>query len=154
MGYDWGKDEYFPAFTGPHRERLNEMIEQHFWYREICLTPPERWRKRFVSRLNQIIPKYKRVWDVEDSGDLNILRKETYNEKSRNVHSEYPQSQLQGSADYASNADDHAKGHTLDGPPAEMLTDYMDSYREPEARILEELEDLFSALSTLNQGGF
>lgn len=154
MGYDWGANEYYPDFTGPHRERLNSMIQERFWYREICVTPPERWKKLFVSKLNQIIPKYARVWAVEDAGDLKILRQETYNGKARDVHSAYPQSQLQGTADYADDGLDHAEGHTRDGPPSEMLTDYMDNYKEPEERILAELETYFSCLATTNLGGF
>lgn len=149
-GFDWGKDTYYPAFTGASRTRLNQKIEDRFYWREICAVPPGKFKHFLMRKLNEIMPKYKMLYDEIDSGNMKVFRQETYNGKSRNVYSEYPQSQLQGSADYATNANDAADGHTRDGAPIDMAVDFQQRYNDVDVMILDELDVCFLSLMTLN----
>lgn len=149
-GFDWGKDTYYPAFTGANRTRLNQKIEDRFYWREICAVPPGKFKHFLMRKLNEIMPKYKLLYDEIDSGNMKVFRQETYNEKSRNVYSEYPQSQLQGSADYATNANDQARGTTRDGAPIDMTVDFQQRYNDVDVMVLDELDICFLSLMTLN----
>lgn len=152
-GFDWGKNEYYHEFKGERREILNNKIEDRFYWREICVVPPGKFKHFLVRKLNEIMPKYKMLYDLVDSGDMRVLRKETSNSKSRNVYSEYPQSQLQGSADYATNANDNASGSTNDGAPIDMAVDFQQRYNDIDVMVLDELDVCFLSLMTLNING-
>ena len=149
-GFDWGKDDYCTTFTGTNRERLNRKIEQRFYYREICAVPPGKFKHFLVRKLDEVLPKYLRIYEEIDNGNFKILRDETYNGKSRNVFSEYPQSQLMGNADYATNANDSADGHTRDGSPTDKIVDYAERYKDVDSLILDELDVCFLSLLSLN----
>lgn len=165
-GFDWGENDYCPAFKGvqkvtdgngehtynwdEHRKRLNKKIVERYYWREICATPPGKFKWFLLRKLNEIMPKYMKLYMLQDDKDFKILRQETYNSKDRNVFSEYPQSQLKGDNDYATNADDHAHGHTKDGAPVEMVIDYWQRYNDIDVMILDELDVCFMSLMTLN----
>lgn len=149
-GFDWGKDSYYPAFTGANRSRLNQKIEDRFYFREICAVPPGKFKHFLMRKLNEIMPKYMKIYEAIDNGDLQILRDETYNGKSRDVHSEYPQSQLSGSADYATDANDHADGHVRNGSPVDKIVDFQERYNDVDVMVLNELDVCFLSLLTLN----
>lgn len=155
-GFDWGRNEYYQnsAFTDENRERLNKKIEDHYYYREICEVPPGKFRLFLIRKLNEIMPKYNELYKIIDEGKFNVLRKETNNGKSRNVFSEYPQSQLQGNADYATNASDNANASTSDGPVIDMMVTYQEKYNDVDLMIIKELDVCFLSLLSLNVNGF
>lgn len=134
-GFDWGKKDYCPDLSNKHRERLNQKIEDRYYYREICEVPPGKFKLFLKRKLNEIVPKYKLIYDQLDAGNGEILRKETYNGKERRVFSEFPQAQLKGTNDYATNANDTADGHTLNGAPIEMFVDLHERYDDVDVMI-------------------
>jgi hypothetical protein len=138
-GFDWGKNDYFKnsAFTEANRTRLNQKIEDRFYFREICSTPAQ-FKFFLRRRLNEILPKYNELYKLIDSGDFKVLRQMTKNEKFRNVFSEYPQTQLNGDANYATNATDNASGSTTDGSPIEMILNYHQYYDDVDVMILND----------------
>lgn len=149
-GFDWGKNDYFQdeSFTEDNRTRLNKKIEDRYYYREICCTPPGKFKLFLTRKLNELLPKYNELYKLIASGDFHVLRQETKNTKYRHIFSEYPQAQLQGDADYATNAQDNAAGSIIDGPPVDMFVDYHRRYDDIDVMILDQLDVCF--YSTLN----
>lgn len=155
-GFDWGRNEYFkdPSFSEKNRTRLNQKIEDRYYYREICEVPPGKFRHFLIRKLNEILPKYNEIYKIIDADMLKVLRKETSNRKYRNVYSEYPQSQLNGNADYATNANDNAGAETVDGPVIELITEFMDKYNDVDVMILNEINVCFLSLISTSVNGF
>lgn len=156
--FNWGKEDYFKDmdddFDNNHRERLNQKIEARYFYREICCTPPGKFKHFLVRKLNELLPKYNELYKVRDAGDFHVLRQETKNSKYRHIYSEYPQTQLKGDADYATNGQDNAAGSTVDGPPVDMFIDFHDRFDDIDVMIIDQLEVCFwSAMSNTINGG-
>lgn len=154
-GFDWGKSEYYvnEQFTQLNRLRLNKKIEDHFYFREICAVPPGKFKHFLVRKLNEIMPKYNELYKIIDNENFHVLREETFNSKSRDIHSEYPQTQLEGNADYATDANDNALGSTKDGPAIDMMIDYQERYNDVDVMILNEIDVCFMSMMTLNING-
>jgi hypothetical protein len=152
-GFDWGRNDYGPI-DDADRTRLNKRIEDHYYYREICATPPGKFKLFLTRKLNEIMPKYKKLYDLAAAGRFDVLRQQTGNSKSRNVYSEYPQTQLQGNADYATNANDVAGANTNDGAPVQMSIQYQQAYDDVDVMILKEIDVCFLSLISTSVNGF
>lgn len=74
------------------------------------------------------------------------MRTETTKSKSRNILSEYPQSQLSGTADYASNANDIANAGEVNGPNIDLINKFADTYTDTDVLVLDELDVCFMAM--------
>lgn len=149
-GWDWGKNEYFPEFTQVNRTRLNKKIEDHYYFREICQTPPGRFKKFLVRKLNEVLPKYNEIYKLIAAGRFDLLRIQTTNSKGRSIYSEYPQTQIQGNGDYATNANDNAGTTLNDGASVGMIVDYAKYYNDIDVMILNEINVCFLSLLSLN----
>lgn len=146
---DW---DFNPKYSEEQHTQLCQKITDHYWYREIALVPPGIWKREFLRKLNEIMPKYMAMYKTLDSGVLLGTESEYY--KSRNIYSDFPQTSLQGnSQDYASTGNDVEYERIKQLDPLE-LSDRIDRYNDVDLSIINELEPLFSCLLTVNVNGY
>lgn len=124
---DW---DFGPKFSQAQHAQLCKKITDHYWYREISLTPPGIWKREFLRFMNEIMPKYmpwysmlnnedfqtgvvmEYMWGTEhaagsEDGTESDKRDNDEYYKSRNLFSDFPQTFLAGrNQDYASNGND------------------------------------------------
>lgn len=149
---DWTKDIWkWDAYDEDQRDRLNNKIEARYWTREIGILPPGEWRRRFIGRLNEIMPKYALLYDKIKEG-LDVWQDSDEYHKERNVTSSYPQTMISGSEDYASGAGDTEYETITDGNMLDKLKQFQE-YDDVDVMILNDLEPLFSSLVTVNVNG-
>lgn len=190
---DIGLDTY-PVYDGApagFREALNEKILNHYYTREIGMENIELWRFNMRRKMAEIMPFYNKVYKAEmiqfdplstmnikttgksDSNTTTDSLNEsdsaaTSNTKSRTVGSDFPQTMLNASEDYATSASDSAsdgssgstgkekalttatgkdlsdsetKGYT--GPAAELLMRYRASLINVDMMVIDDLNEMF-----------
>ena len=99
------------------------------------------------------MPKYKPAYEALDNGQ-NIFQKYGEYGKSRNVFSDFPQTQLSGlNQDYATNATDKEHENIYLGDWFEQMAK-IQNYNDVDVMILNELETMFSVLSTVSMNGY
>lgn len=151
--FDLSREDWqYDYWNEEQRDRLNSKIVARFYYREISITPLKRWKMEFLRTLNEIMPKYKLVYDMVKGG-LSPLQIEDRYTKNRDIYSDFPQTMLSGkNQDYASSGHDY-ESETIVNGSVEMLQGFVDYYRDVDALILDELESLFSPFITMNMNG-
>lgn len=146
---DWDFDKY----DQEQHERLCKKIAARYWFREIALTPPGIWKHEFIRKMNEIMPKYIPLYRALDQ-DPTLFATNSEYYKARNIYSEFPQTQLNGTnGDYASTGNDteYERLHqmnTLD------LNERLQEYEDVDAQILDAIEVLFSPLITVSINGY
>lgn len=146
---DWAwdyfdKDQYF---------RLCDKINARFYWDEIALTPPGIWKQQLIRKLNEIMPKYKPLYTAVANGYDPWQDGSGYG-KSRDIHSEFPETLLSGNADYVSNGNDREYEDIHQGGVADMTDLWVKIWQDIDCHVLDELEPLFSCLYTANVNGF
>lgn len=142
------------AYNDEQRERLQVKIAARFEFREIGILPAAAWRRQFVRKLNEIMPKYKMLYAKLDKDFDAFLAGDDYG-KRRHVFSDFPATLLNGeSEDYASNATDEEHEDLRIGDNLEKYVDFEERYNDVDVLILDELEVLFSDLIAVNFNGF
>ena len=148
---DW---DFGPKYSPEQHTILCEKITNHYWFREIALIPPGIWKREFLRKMNEIMPKYMSLYALREEG-YNIGAESEYY-KSRNIYSDFPQTSLQGETqDYASTGNDVEYERIKQLSPIELykkLDDY--DYKDVDAMIIKEIEPLFSCLLTVNVNGY
>lgn len=152
---DWDSPAWrWDAYDDEQRERLQTKIEARFEYREIGVVPWARWRRQFIRKLNEIMPKYKKLYDKLKDGFDPFVAGDEYG-KNRHVFSDFPATLLQGKTeDYASNATDEEFERINQADAFDRYVDFADRYNDVDVLILDELEILFSDLITVDFNGF
>ncbi len=147
---DW---DFNPKYSEEQHKLLCSKITEHFYYREISLTPPGIWKREFLRTLNEIMPKYMFLYKLLDEyPDLIGAESEFY--KARNIFSDFPQTQLSGvNSDYASNGND-TEYEKLRQLSILDIVEKLKRYKDVDALIIDELEPLFSCLLTIDVNGF
>lgn len=147
----WAWDYYDDA----QRERLQKKISARFEYREIGILPWARFRRQFVRKLNEVMPKYKLLYAKLDDENTDLFRETDEYGKDRRVYSDYPVTLLKpGEQDYASNATDTEHENIRDADVFERLNEIHERWTDIDVMILDELEPLFSSLMAVNFNGF
>jgi hypothetical protein len=134
-------------------KRVCSMIEVRYFYREIGILPPGRWKQQFMRKMNEIMPKYKRLYTMEAQG-LDLLQTANTYGKSRNIHSEFPETMLSGNSDYASFGDDREFENVTEGDVLDKWEQLQTRYKTVDVMILEELDELFTCLLTVDMNAF
>lgn len=149
---DFGaEDMRYDAPSEEVRAELNRKILARYGMRDISIIPPGRWKQQFVRKLDEIMPKYS-LW-FEKLDNFNIFQESDVYGKSRDVFSDFPQTQLSGRGDYASTGNDREHEDIAEGSPLakiEQLRNYDDVY----VAMLDDLEILFSPFMALNVNGW
>ena len=130
---DW---DFGPKFSAEQHAQLCKKITDHYYYREIALTPPGIWKREFLRKMNEIMPKYMAWYEVVATDEMRVGHSYDYINgtadtkdtatrtdltgrnsdeshkdddyyKSRNIFSDFPQTALAGrNQDYASTGND------------------------------------------------
>lgn len=152
----WGENGWtFDAYSDEQFTRLTTKFNNRFFWREICYVPVLRWKMELLSYLNQIMPKYKLMYEALDKrkDSLNILQDSDEWFKSRDIISEYPQSMLTGNEDYASRGTDHEDERIREGNPTQKLAEFEEMYDDIDVLILNKLDRFFITLMSANIDG-
>lgn len=145
---DWDFDWY----DIEQRNRLWKKFERRFYWREIGVLPPSRWKWELLRKLDEIMPKYKPLYKMLEEGQ-NILQHYGEYGKSRNIYSDFPQTMLGGNEDYASNGTDKEHEEIYLGDWIDQL-EKIKNYDDVDVMILKELETMFSCMFTVNINGY
>lgn len=138
----------WPQYSDAQDATLRGKISDRFWNREIGLLPPMLWRRQFLEKMRELMPRMIPLYRVlDESPQLLGASSEYY--KSRNIFSDFPQTQLGGNSDYASTGNDteYERIRQLDILDLERR---LREYRDVDEIILEELEQLFSCLVSVS----
>lgn len=147
--FDLSSDDWaFPRYSDEQHERLSKKIVNRFWNRGISLLPPGIWKRAFLERMNEIMPKYLSLYRVLDESPT-LLGAESEYYKARNIFSDFPQTQLSGNSDYASTGNDTEYERIRQLDILEFARRLRD-YKDVDALILDEIEDLFSCLVSVS----
>lgn len=153
---DWADPAWsWDAYDDAQRERLQRKISARFEYREIGILPWARFRRQFIRKLNEIMPKYKLIYGKLADENTDLFRESDAYAKSRHVFSDYPVTLLKpGEQDYASNAADDEREEVRDTDTFERLLAIRKQWDDVDVMILDELEPLFSSLMAVSLNGF
>ena len=142
-GWKWDK------YNDEQDKRLRKKLVDHYYFREIGLTPPGIWKHEFVRKMNEIMPKYISLYKLlDESPELFGGNSEWY--KGRDIFSDFPQTQLSGkNQDYATTGNDkeYQRIRQVDViDTAKRIRDYNDV----DLMIIEDMNTMFSCLLTVN----
>lgn len=150
---DFSTEEWdFDYYNEEQRNRFWKKFTRRFYWREIGITPPGQWKWELLRKLDEIMPKYKPIYKMLDEGQ-NILQHYGEYGKSRNIFSEFPQTQLGGNEDYASNGTDREHEEIYLGDWIDQLAK-IKNYNDVDVMILNEMETMFSCMFTVNVNGY
>lgn len=143
----------FPQYSDEQHKRLCDKILDHYYYREIAIIPPGEWKREFLRKMREIMPKYMMMYKyLDEYPELLGATSEYY--KSRNIYSDFPQTQLNGTnGDYASSGND-MEFERLRQMDILDLAERLRSYDDVDVLIIEEIEPLFSCLFTVNVNAY
>ena len=103
--------------------------------------------------MNEIMPKYMYLYKVLDESP-SLLSADSEYYKSRNIYSDFPQTQLNGeNGDYASSGND-LQFERIKQMNIMDLVERLKNYRDVDLMIIDEIEPLFSCLFTINVNAF
>ena len=133
-------------------QRLCNKFIARYWDREIGILPPGEWKRSYIRKLNEIMPKYKKLYEIADGMDTMQIERE-YG-KDRKIISEFPQTLLGNNEDYASHGADDEYEKVKEGDPVERIIDMAERYRDIDVMILDDLEMLFSCFISVSINAF
>lgn len=139
---------HWPQYSDEQDSRLREKIVNRFWNRGISLLPPGIWKRQLIELMNEIMPKYIYMYEVlDEAGNIPGHENEWY--KSRNIFSDFPQTQLSGNSDYASTGNDTEYERIRRSDVLDTI-ERLENYRDVDVLILQDLEQMFSCLASVS----
>ena len=134
------------AYSDEQYERVCRRFLDRYYYREVSLWVPDQWWRAYMRKFNELMPKYALAYKRLESG-LNPLAESDEYEKSRDIFSDFPATQLSGNADYTSTGTDRESETVREGNVVSQLNLFYNSYRDVDVALLDEVEPaLFSGL--------
>lgn len=141
------------AYDQDQFERMNTKIMNRYYYREIGIIPPGRWKLEFLRIINETMPKLKPLYKyIADGG--NILSDSDTFGKNRTIYSDFPQTMLGDNQDYASTGEDNEFETIVQGDFLSKAEQIAMRYNDIDVILLDRLETCFSSLISLNMNGF
>lgn len=138
----------FDAYDDAQYVRLCTKFLNRFYDREVSITVPNRWKRAYLRKLNEIMPKYKLLYARVEQG-LNPLQESRDREKSRDIFSDFPETMLSGNSDYASTGNDREADTMHEGGAVDRAVQFAREYDDVDVMILDELErNLFTSILT------
>lgn len=134
-------------------KRVCDKFNARFMWDEIGILPPLRWKQQLIRIFNEIMPKYKYLYDAIAAG-LDPFQNWGRYGKSRHIFSEFPETLLGGNADYVSNGNDREYEDIEQGSFIDKFADINDKYNDVDVLILNNFEKMFSGLIAINVNGF
>lgn len=143
----------YDYYSEEQRDRLNKKILDRFYFREIGIVPPGKWKREFLRKLNEIMPKYKPLYKAVEDG-INIIADSDEYGKSRDIFSEFPATMLGDNQDYASTGRDRQYERVKVANAVDAFDKVRARYTDVDVMILDELESMFSSLLTVSINGY
>jgi hypothetical protein len=138
----------FDAYSDEQYTRLCTKFLNRYYDREVSITVPSRWKRAYLRKLNEIMPKYKLLYARVEQG-INPLQESRDREKSRDIFSDFPETMLSGNSDYASTGNDREADTMHEGSSTDKAVQFAREYVDVDAMILDELErTLFTSILT------
>ena len=138
----------FPKYSDEQHKRLCGKILDHYYMRNIGVLPLAAWKREFLRKLNEIMPKYIILYKKLDTSPESFNASDEYY-KSRNILSDFPQTRLADNQDYASSGSDAQYERMREGSILDLY-EKLQGYDDVDMLIIDELESLFSCLFTVN----
>lgn len=153
--FKWDKAPLSGAFADLEPEdkaRLESMFDERFYWREISITPPGKWRQMLIYKIKyELVPKYKPLYKALRDGDIDPLHNGDEYYKERIVNSEFPETALAGTNQvYASDGHDREYQKVQTGDGQEILKRYYETFVNIDTAFMHELEVFFTDVWTLN----
>lgn len=137
-------------YSDAQKSRVEEKFKARYWFREIGIVPPGKWRWEMTRIMGEILPKYKAAYAALDNGTTPLSASDVY-EKERRVYSDFPATQLDASVnDYAKSANDREHEIVTDGDFIDKVNALRSRYNDIDACILDELEVTFSCMMSVS----
>lgn len=136
----------FDAYSELQYTQLCRKFINRFYDREVSITTPSRWKRAYLRKLDEIMPKYKLLYDRVAQG-VNPFQDGRERSKSRDIFSDFPETMLSGNSDYASTGNDREADTLREGGATDKAVQFARDWRDVDAMILDELEHtLFTSL--------
>lgn len=136
----------FDAYSDLQYTQLCRKIIERFYYREVSIPTPARWKTAYLRKLNEIMPKYKLLYARVEQG-VNPFQASRDRSKSRDIFSDFPETMLSGNSDYASSGTDRESDTVREGDITEQAARFAESWNDVDVMILDELEHvLFTSI--------
>lgn len=147
---DWTDPSWhWDSYNDEQYTRVCEKFNNHFWDREIGVLPPGSWKREVLRKFNEIMPKYKLVYQALENGVDILQDSDTYG-KNRNVFSDFPATQIAPqNQDYASNATDNQFETIVQGNFLEKWKKIKD-YNDIDLMIINDMDSLFSCFYSVS----
>lgn len=140
---------HWDSYNDEQYTRVCEKFNNHFWDREIGVLPPGSWKREVLRKFNEIMPKYKLVYQALENGVDILQDSDTYG-KNRNVFSDFPATQIAPqNQDYASNATDNQFETIVQGNFLEKMEKIKD-YNDIDLMIINDMDSLFSCFYSVS----
>lgn len=147
---DWTEPSWhWDAYSDEQYTRVCDKFNAHYWDREIGVLPPASWKREMLRKFNEIMPKYKLVYQALETGVSVLQVSDTYG-KNRNVFSDFPATQIAPqNQDYASNATDNQYETFVQGDFLAKMEKIKD-YNDVDLMIINDMDSLFSCFYSVN----
>lgn len=146
-GWEWDK------YSDKQDLQLRKKLVNHYFFREIALTPPGIWKHEFIRKMNEIMPKYIRLYKLLDESP-ELFGADSVYYKSRDIYSDFPQTQLSSeNADYATNGRDK-EFQRINQVDIIDVTKRINDYNDIDLLIINDMGSLFSCLFSVNTNSY
>lgn len=147
---DWTDPTWqWDSFDTQQYQRVCKKFNDHFWDREIGVLPPGSWKREVIRKFNEIMPKYKPIYEALKNGQDILQATGTYG-KERQIFSEFPATQIAPqNQDYASNANDKQFENITDGDWIDKLAQ-LKTYNDVDLMIINDMDTMFSCFISVN----
>lgn len=129
----------FDAYSDEQYERFCRKLLERYYDREVSIIVPMRWKRAYLRKLNEVMPKYKLLYERVEQG-INPLQSGRDRSKSRDIFSDFPETMLSGNSDYASTGTDRESDIVREGNASELAMKFAEEYNDVDVMILNELE--------------
>lgn len=150
-GWDWGRNNWKAWNVSDEamallRPRLNQKIEDRYYFYELGRIPPAAFAKSLKSKLTAAVEKHGFLYQQAFDGiNFNLEEKEVL--KRREVNSDYPQALLMPEQeDYLKDAQEEAYEKIFSRAALNGIMDFMERVQEPDELVLKEISTCFSAI--------
>ena len=144
----------FDAYSAEQRNRLYKKLQDRYFFREISITPPGRWKHEFLRKLNEIMPKYKPLYAKLEAGADILADYDEYG-SYRDIYSDFPATLLNPeNQDYGSNGRDTQREVIRQGDWISKANDVMTKYNDVDVMIVEEMGTMFTPVLTSVTGSY
>lgn len=154
--FDWNNVEVdwkSAAYDDEQFERVCNYFIERFYFREISIEPYLEWAQRLHYKIvYELMPKFRVMYQLLDD-DFDITQTKARYAKSRNVHSEYPETLLSGNSDYLSTGRDNESEDVERGSILDAYLKYVEEFQSIDKQLLDELECMFIGLYTVSIDG-